>query len=776
MYTQQHSKTIIVGYLCSLNKKITIPVGVIELCLRYLHDMHLFDDLFMEITQLQGTDMNSILSQLQCNDQNDCILASSQVLLSINSYMKTNVLPTESKLYKFAHHCYKHAIKKKSNQSIVFCGKSGSGKTEKAKDLIKYSFYLVTCSKSIRNKIMSISPILEAFGNAMTVSNNNASRFGSAIKLLYNQSERSLIGANLETYFLDQSRVVLQQNNERNYHIPYLLYNGIHKQKHNKFYIQHPSKWHYTNQGNLDSHISDTDDFIRYQQLTEAMRVMNIGEYIQNSLWKILCGLYNLGNVNFVQDENGFCLVSPSSVTYIDMISTLWEIERKSLIKRLQTAKLWFCKSKPIYKKILYHKAAENRDLIAKGLYHRIFLYLCKIINENISIVSNEEQLNSVQWINIIDMPGFDYKNSLEQLCINYANEKLQQMFNYHMIQKQKEYLKQNVKWKPLTFFDNFECIKMIENRKIGFFALLDSHCRAPRPSLQHFIKELNKYHTNNSTLLNSQMINQFDKRKEYIVYGFIRYYAKIFIPLEIKNMVCKYIELERLFIINHYMDTVSYDTCTFLPQNMEIPHPDTAKMFKKSVCDLLKKIYSHRLKHKKSFTGKFHSAFKKLLKSIETSKCRFICCIMSNDMKLSNKFDHNVMKHQLECCNIVQSCTMFKNGYILAISYNELYEKYYTICRNQNPIIRNVGDLKTFNQALLVGFDMIEGEDYEFGTTKMMFKSNKMDIINKILHTGYGALSEIQNTKITNWIVRKRINQLIGVCKLFIKLKSMLN
>ena len=229
---------------------------------------------------------------------------------------------------------------------------------------------------------------------------------------------------------------------------------------------------------------------------------MRIDEAIQVDLWSLTCGLFNLGNVNFKREGDGFASIDPKSKKALDTLARLWGVTSKAVTDRLTTATMKVVR-KTIVTKIKFEDALTNRDSIAKGIYENIFLYLGERINAEL-YQTDEEELQNILFIGILDVFGFEnfWINSLEQFCINFTNEKLQQFFNYHIIRsEQEEYIKESVFWKPLKVPDNDKYMKMVEDKNKGFYTLLDSACKAPQPTCEAFMQDLFKNHGKNPAI-----------------------------------------------------------------------------------------------------------------------------------------------------------------------------------------------------------------------------------------------------------------------------------
>ena len=351
----------------------------------------------------------------------------------------------------------------------------------------------------VEQQIIAASLILKAYVNAKTVMNNNSSRFGKFTKLLYDVPEKAregkILGSYLETYLLEKSRVVFQANNERNYHIFYFLHAGLPKDQHAGLYFSTCDDFWYTKQGN-SVQVAGISDKNRYDELAESLKLMRIDENMQPDLWKLTSGILNLGNVSFKRSGDGFAEIDPKTQKFVAAVADLWGVKLKAIQKRLLTANMKVMK-KNIEKKITFDDAVTNRDSMAKGLYENLFLWFGSRINAEL-YQTEEQSLQNILFIGILDVFGFEnfYVNSLEQFCINFTNEKLQQYFNFHIIRsEQEEYIKESVFWKPLSIPDNLKYITMVKDSKYGCFSILDGACKAPQPDVAAFMQDLFKHH-----------------------------------------------------------------------------------------------------------------------------------------------------------------------------------------------------------------------------------------------------------------------------------------
>jgi len=644
---------------------------------------------------------------------------------------------------------YQRLLARGLNQSVVVCGESGAGKTETTKRVIQY--LAVTTPGADRNsvgieqQIMAASPILETYGNAKTVWNNNSSRFGKFTKLLYSMEGGSgtvrgqIVGSTLETYLLEKSRVVGHSKKERSYHSFYFINAGLDEKQKAEMGIDDLMKFHYTKQGGSLT-APGINDAARFEELDGALKVMHISPEDRMDMFRMTMGILQLGNVNFTKDDQGFCQLDEACLSHLEFAAKNFSIKTDELAKRLTTVKMSAIgkKAKGITKKIQYQNAISNRDAISKGVYEKIFLHMAKLINK---VLFLEEPGNSsvFNFIGVLDVFGFEnFKiNSLEQLCINFTNEKLQDFFNIKIIAaEQEEYLREAVVWSEIDVPDCGPMLRAVEAKKIGLFTILDGACQAPKPDVEAFHQELFKKQKGNKLLVRAKAKKSKKKKKT-------AYFGGVF---------------------SHFADKVTYDFELFLEKNMEKVSPDTQKMFNKSKSKFVKTVAGGKVKKKRGFTSLttvFSKQLNSLMKNLRETEPYFIRCVNPNKEKSGKFFSRDVIRDQLRCGGIIQALRVLAMGYPTRVEYKTLYDNYHP--RITNPLIKRMNPEK-FAAAILIAFGIDENE-YELGLTKIFFKPAKAAVFDEIMAQA-DNLSEEQTARILAWLAKRRLGALFGALK----------
>lgn len=351
----------------------------------------------------------------------------------------------------------------------------------------------------MEDRVLETNPILEAFGNAKTIHNNNSSRFGKLIEIYFNRS-RSICGALIQTYLLEKSRVVHQLPGERSYHIFYQLCRGASPEERAACMLPDPSaleSFAYL-RGSGCTTIAGVDDAAEFLQVQKAMADVGISTQQQQSIWKVLSAVLWLGNVQFasIGDSDAVEVAKGASEEALGHAASLLSVPPEALATALTRRKM-LAGGERITRELNEDAALENRDALAKAIYEAQFRWLVNQINAALST----GRASAATSLCILDIYGFECfaENSFEQLCINYANERLQQQFAAHLFKlEQAVYEEEGIDWARVDFEDNQECVDLIEARPpagVGVLSLLDEECMFPKGCDSSFAAKLRRTH-----------------------------------------------------------------------------------------------------------------------------------------------------------------------------------------------------------------------------------------------------------------------------------------
>ncbi|XP_043532997.1 unconventional myosin-Va [Chiloscyllium plagiosum] len=444
----------------------------------------------------------------------------------INAYSGQNMGDMDPHIFAVAEEAYKQMARDERNQSIIVSGESGAGKTVSAKYAMRY-FATVSGSASetnVEEKVLASNPIMESIGNAKTTRNDNSSRFGKYIEIGFDKRYR-IIGANMRTYLLEKSRVVFQAEDERNYHILYQLCASKHLPEFKALRLSNAENFHYTNLGG-NPMIEGIDDAKEMMNTRQACSLLGINDSYQMGVFHILGAILHLGNVTIKSNERDAdnCFIPPNTehlIIFCELLGVDYEQMSHWLCHRkIVTGSETYIKPMPKF------QAINARDALAKHIYASLFNWIVLHVNQAL-----QASVKQHSFIGVLDIYGFETFeiNSFEQFCINYANEKLQQQFNMHVFKlEQEEYMKEQIPWTLIDFYDNQPCINLIE-AKLGILDLLDEECKMPKGSDDTWAQKLYNTHLNKSALFykprlsnKAFIIQHFADKVEYQCEGFL--------------------------------------------------------------------------------------------------------------------------------------------------------------------------------------------------------------------------------------------------------------
>eukprot|EP01060_Flectonema_neradi_P030791 TRINITY_DN4540_c0_g1_i1.p1 TRINITY_DN4540_c0_g1~~TRINITY_DN4540_c0_g1_i1.p1 ORF type:complete len:1469 (+),score=315.34 TRINITY_DN4540_c0_g1_i1:57-4463(+) len=586
--------------------------------------------------------------------------------------------------WSVANDTYWEMINNQQNQCILVSGESGAGKTEAAKIVMKY-LSAVSCLKGgdeqkaaahqVGVKIINASPILEAFGNAKTVRNPNSSRFGKFSKVKFDQ-EGYLVGNGITKYLLEKSRIITASPNERVYHAFYLCAKGKHN---NTFGLAAPSSYRALGSGSCleIEGVSDSDD---YSECLNAMDTVGIAFDDQTAIWRTVAGILHFGNVVFEASGADASQVSSSSNNELEKTISSFKVDGAVMKKELLTVTRHL-NGENITSTLNKAAASDGRDALLKVTYDGIFTWLVDKINETTDV----EPQKVGNWIGLLDIFGFeDFEyNSFEQICINLANETLQNHYNKFIFEKDmRECEEEGIDVTKVQGPDNGPCLDLITG-KMGVFALLDEECALGKGTDLAFIQKLEA----------SKGTHAFFAKKRLS---------------------------QTSFIIKHYAASVAYEVEGFREKNMD-PLKDSMKiMMRASSCPLTKTLIPEPLGvggKKATVTMIFNQQLKDLMALINTTNPHWIRCIKPNPQKIKRNIHGVSVMNQLSSSGVLGTVMVRKAGYPVRVEFDKFMVRYRAIFPSAGPDKEGCVDI--LNHC---GYGM---ELAQCGRTKVFMKSD---------------------------------------------------
>ncbi|KAF0478682.1 hypothetical protein F8M41_023950 [Gigaspora margarita] len=634
-------------------------------------------------------------------------------------------------IYAIADSAYHEMLQERQNQSILITGESGAGKTENTKRVIQYIAAIAGDSSNtkilgkLELQILQTNPILEAFGNALTIRNNNSSRFGKFIRIEFNSSGQ-IVGANIERYLFEKSRVTYQTPEERNFHIFYQLLRGASPQIKSKLLLNGSlNDYRFTKNSLKD--IEGVNDSIEYQALVDAMNVVGISEDEQIDLFRVIAAVLHLGNIEIASSRNDQAQIFETSAS--ENFCNLLSIPVSDFIKGLlnpqvKAGREWVTQART-KEQVLY-----SIEALAKSLYERSFFALVDRINKAIYRPNNNSQ-----FIGVLDIAGFEiFKvNSFEQFCINYTNEKLQQFFNHHMfVLEQEEYKLEGIEWKFIDFgLDLQPTIDLIDKANpIGILSCLDEECVMPKATDKTFVEKLHRLWK--------------DKSSKYQVPRF-----------------------QEGFILQHYAAKVEYKTSGWLDKNKDPLNENITKLLARSSNQYISSLFSDYLgditdndKKNRVKRGVFRTVGRhhkdqlhSLMQQLYSTHPHFVRCIVPNEEKCPGKIDVPLVLDQLRCNGVLEGIRICRAGFPNRLSFDEFRRRYEILTSGIIP----KGSINSRDAAekLLDAFKL-DNSQYRIGTSKIFFRAGVLAELEEIRDTKLFQLFTDFQAHCRGWLSRK--------------------
>lgn len=742
----------ITDYLDSNQSRVTIKNGAQEVVKEF--DQKVLEscnppkfnkcDDMAELTHLNEP---SVIYNLFLRYNDDLIYTYSGLfLVAINPYKKLPIYE-QAELRKFhnqkheklpphifaiAENTYRNLVANTKDQLILVTGESGAGKTENTKKIIQYlSSISSSDDEDIHNKILRANPILESFGNAKTIKNNNSSRFGKFIKIYFDQ--KGLIsGATIDYYLLEKSRVLHQSKDERNYHAFYQLLKGEDLLVLLEKYNLTPDIQAYKYLSSSSATIPNVDDAKDFKVLSEAFAVMGFSNAEIESVFSLMAIVLHLGNIDFTSWKSE--QASFSSDSKISTIAEMLGISDHDLSTNLLRPKV---KAGREYVQKL-RTAAEvkhNIDAFAKHLYEKVFQFIIARINVN--LVAGD--FAGEKFIGVLDIAGFEIfeSNSFEQLCINYTNEKLQQFFNHHsFILEQSEYLREDIQWEFIDFGQDLQpTIDLIETKQpMGILEILNEQCIIPKASEQTFITKLLETWGNGD--------------------------SKKFRPNKVRSG----------FIVDHYAGLVEYNVDNWIQKNTDPVSESILQLLPDSSNSFISELFandehlaaanSRKTPKLKTVSQKHKEQLSFLMQQLSSTEPHFVRCILPNLSKRPNRFDKELVLHQLRCNGVLEGIRIARAGYPNKMTFEEFFNRYAILTANEIVFTKNT---KTSCELILKQIEL-DPELFKIGITKLFFKNGILGNLEELRDLSLKKVFTNFQSAVRGQLVRKSFRRLIAV------------
>lgn len=645
-------------------------------------------------------------------------------------------------IYAISEAAYRSMLQDREDQSILCTGESGAGKTENTKKVIQYLAHVASSHKArkeqsvptsgpisygeLERQLLQANPILEAFGNAKTVKNDNSSRFGKFIRINFDVAGY-IVGANIETYLLEKSRAIRQAKDERTFHIFYQLLMGAGEHMKAELLLEPFSEYRFLSNGSLP--IPGQQDKEIFQETLESMRIMGFSHEEIQSMLRTVSAVLQFGNIVFRKERNTDQASMPDNTAAQKLCHLLGlnvtEFSRAILMPRIKVGR------DHVQKAQTKEQADFAIEALAKATYERLFRWLVHRLNRALDRTKRQ----GASFLGILDIAGFEIfqLNSFEQLCINYTNEKLQQLFNHTMfVLEQEEYQREGIAWDFIDFgLDLQPCIDLIERpaNPPGVLALLDEECWFPKATDKSFVEKVTQEQGGHP---------KFQK------------------PRQLRDKAD--------FCIIHYAGKVDYKADEWLMKNMDPLNDNVATLLHQSTerftAELWKDVdrivgldqvsgmgdvsFGASYKTKKGMFRTVGQLYKeslaKLMATLRNTNPNFVRCIIPNHEKRAGKLEPHLVLDQLRCNGVLEGIRICRQGFPNRIIFQEFRQRYEILTPNAIP--KGFMDGKQACERMIKSLEL-DANLYRVGQSKIFFRAGVL-----------AHLEEERDLKITDIII----------------------
>ncbi|KAK9009786.1 hypothetical protein V6N11_036312 [Hibiscus sabdariffa] len=690
-----------------------------------------------DMTKLAYLHEPGVLQNLKCRyDINEIYTYTGNILIAVNPFRRLPHLYNNHMMEQYkgaafgelsphpfavADSSYRSMINEKISQSILVSGESGAGKTESTKSLMCYLAYMggkanKTEERSVEQKVLESNPVLEAFGNAKTVRNNNSSRFGKFVEIQFDQKGQ-ISGAAIRTYLLERSRVCQVSDPERNYHCFYMLC-AAPPEDVEKYKLGDPRTFHYLNQSNFYQ-LDGVDELKEYIATKRAMDVVGISQEEQDAIFRVVAAILHLGNVAFVKGKevDSSEPKDDKSRFHLKTAAQLFKCNEKaledSLVKRVMVTR-----DESITKSLDPVTAALSRDALAKIVYSKLFDWLVDKIN-----VSIGQDPESKMLIGVLDIYGFEsFKiNSFEQFCINLTNEKLQQHFNQHVFKmEQEEYKREEIDWSYIEFIDNQDILDLIEKKPGGIIALLDEACMFPRSTNETFAQKLYQTFKDNKRFCKPKL-----SRTDFTIY----HYAG-----EVTYSTDLFLDKNRDYVVSEHQALMYASECSFVSSLFPPPPEETSKSSKFS-----------------SIGSSFKQQLQALLETLSATEPHYIRCVKPNNALKPAIFENKNVLQQLRCGGVMEAIRISCAGFPSRKTFREFTVRF-------SILAPELSKSKSYNEvtACKMILEKSNLKGYQIGKTKVFLRAGQMAELDAMRAEVLARAASLIQRKVRTYLARK--------------------
>ncbi|XP_066140645.1 myosin heavy chain, muscle isoform X41 [Euwallacea fornicatus] len=649
-------------------------------------------------------------------------------------------------IFAISDGAYVNMLTNHENQSMLITGESGAGKTENTKKVIAYFATVGASTKkpteeqqkkgTLEDQVVQTNPVLEAFGNAKTVRNDNSSRFGKFIRIHFGPTGK-LAGADIETYLLEKARVISQQSLERSYHIFYQIMSGaVAGLKDMCILSNNIMDYNFVAQGKTT--IPNVDDAEECRLTDQAFDILGFTQEEKNDIYKITASVMHMGTLKFKQrgrEEQAEADGTEEGEKVAKLLGVEAQALYTALVKpRIKVGNEFVTQGRNV------NQVAYSVGAMSKAMFDRLFKYLVKKCNETLDTKQKRQH-----FIGVLDIAGFeifDY-NGFEQLCINFTNEKLQQFFNHHMfVLEQEEYTREGITWVFIDFgMDLAACIELIE-KPMGILSILEEESMFPKATDQTFVEKLNTNHLGKSP--------NFQKPK----------------PPKPGQQAAH-------FTLGHYAGNVPYNITGWLEKNKDPLNDTVVDLFKKGTNKLLVEIFADHPGQSgggdaKGGRGKkgggfatVSSAYKEqlnnLMSTLRATQPHFVRCIIPNELKQPGLIDSHLVMHQLTCNGVLEGIRICRKGFPNRMVYPDFKLRYKILAASL------VKEAPTAEKAAEVILDHIalDKEQYRLGKTKVFFRAGVLGQMEELRDERLGKIVTWMQSWVRGYLSRKEFKKL---------------